>query len=74
MNSVYESEAAERAQVTYISNFELFMDESGEYNAFLEGKQMRFSDGAHFVWNGAYRLADAVLPVVTNEWAIETER
>jgi hypothetical protein len=71
MNAAYESQAAQRPQVTYISSFELFSDEDGEYNAYLDGKLMRFTDGAHFVWNGAYRLADAVLPVIAADWGIE---
>ena len=71
MNAVYETEAAERPRMTYISSFELFQDENGEYSAYLDGKQVRFNDGAHFVWNGAYRLADAVLPVIATDWGID---
>ena len=70
MNEAYETQAAERAQVTYIPSFELFADEDGKYSAYLDGKLMRFTDGAHFVWNGAYRLADAVLPVIAADWDI----
>lgn len=73
MNAAYEAEAARRPQVTYISSFELFQNEDGEYAAYLDGKLMRFTDGAHFVWNGAYRLADAVLPVVATDWSIDLE-
>ncbi len=71
MNGVYQAEAALRPSVTYFSSFELFQDVDGEYNAYLDGKLMRFTDGAHFVWNGAYRLADAVLPVIAADWDIE---
>lgn len=71
MNAVYQAEAEKRPQVTYISSFELFTDEDGQYSAYLDGKLMRFKDGAHFVWNGGYRLADAVLPVITSQWRIE---
>jgi hypothetical protein len=74
MNAAYESEAARRPGVTYISSFDLFKDENGGYNAYLDGKLMRFTDGAHFVWNGAYRLADAVLPVIAADWNIDLER
>jgi hypothetical protein len=70
MNWAYETEAARRPGVTYISSFDLFADEDGEYNAYLDGKLMRFTDGAHFVWNGAYRLADAVLPEIAADWNI----
>lgn len=68
MNEVYEREAAKRAGVTFISSFDLFKDENGQYNAYLDGKHMRYADGAHFTWNGGYRLADAVLPVIAAEW------
>jgi len=71
MNAAYESEADVRPAVTYVSSFELFTDADGEYNAYLDGKLMRFTDGAHFVWNGAYRLADAVLPVIAADWNID---
>lgn len=71
MNAAYQSQAAQRPRVTYLSSFELFSDEDGEYNDYLDGKLMRFTDGAHFVWNGAYRLADAVLPVIATDWGIE---
>ena len=73
MNGAYEAEASHRPRVTYISSFDLFADEDGEYNAYLDGKLMRYTDGAHFVWNGAYRLADAVLPVVAADWDINLQ-
>jgi hypothetical protein len=68
MNAVYQAEAAERPDVTFISSFDLFKDENGEYNAYLDGKHMRYGDGAHFTWNGGYRLADTVLPVIAGQW------
>ncbi|MBT8193361.1 MAG: DUF459 domain-containing protein [Acidimicrobiia bacterium] len=71
MNEAYETQAGQRPGVTYFSSFELFTDEDGEYNAYLDGKLMRFTDGAHFVWNGAYRLADAILPVIAANWGLE---
>ena len=71
MNGVYESEAAERPAVTYVSSFELFQDENGDYNAYLDGKHMRYADGAHFTWNGGYRLADEVLPIIARDWGFD---
>ena len=68
MNAVYEAEAAERPRATFISSFDLFRDDSGRFNAYLDGKHMRYADGAHFTWNGGYRLADAVLPVIGADW------
>lgn len=72
MNAVYEAEAAERPRVTYISSFDLFKDDSGRFNAYLDGKHMRYADGAHFTWNGGYRLADAVLPTIGSDWGFST--
>lgn len=71
MNSVYEAEAANRTRATYVSSFDLFKDESGSFNAYLDGKHMRYSDGAHFTWNGGYRLADAVLPIIAADWGFD---
>jgi len=68
MNAVYEAEADERPRATYVSSFDLFKDETGRYNAYLDGRHMRYADGAHFTWNGGYRLADEVLPIVANQW------
>jgi hypothetical protein len=70
MNAVYEAEAAKRPHVTYVSAFDLFKDENGEFNNYLDGKHMRYADGAHYTWNGGYRLADAVLPVIAEDWQI----
>jgi hypothetical protein len=70
MNAVYEAEAALRPQVTYISPFDLFKDETGRFNNYLDGKHMRYADGAHYTWNGGYRLADEVLPVIAGDWQI----
>jgi hypothetical protein len=72
MNAVYESEAGERPRVTYVSSFDLFKDEDGGYNAYLDGKHMRYGDGAHFTWNGGYRLADEVLSVIAVDWSFDS--
>jgi len=76
MNEVYESEAAKRPEVTYVSSFELFQDENGEYSTYLrddEGslQRMRAADGAHLLWPGAYRLAEEVLGIIATEWGFE---
>jgi hypothetical protein len=68
MNTVYEGEAAERPRVRYVSSFDLFKDESGSFNAYLDGTHMRYGDGAHFTWNGGYRLADEVLAIIAADW------
>jgi len=74
MNAVYEAEAIERPRVTYVSSFDLFKDASGEYNAYLDGKHMRYGDGAHFTWNGGYRLADEVLATIAADWEFASPR
>ncbi len=71
LNGVYEAEAATRPQVTYFPTFDLFADENGNYSAYLDGSLVRFTDGAHFTWNGAYLLADAVLDAIAAEWDID---
>jgi hypothetical protein len=70
MNAVYEAEAALRPRVTYIAAFDLFKDETGQFNNYLDGQHMRYADGAHYTWNGGYRLADAVLPAIAEDWQI----
>ncbi|NNF87988.1 MAG: DUF459 domain-containing protein [Acidimicrobiia bacterium] len=70
MNSVYQSEADKRPQITYISSFELFEGDDGGYSAYVDGEQVRWRDGAHFTWNGAYRLADFVLPMILEDWNV----
>lgn len=72
-NRVYEAEAAKRPGVVYVSIFELFQDENGEYSTYLRTGSgdlldMRMEDGAHFSWNGAYRLAGFVLGKIAAEW------
>jgi hypothetical protein len=72
-NEAYAAEAAERPRVTYVSLFDLFKDENGEYSTFLrdEGgglQGMRSDDGAHFTWPGAYRLSGYVLGVVAEDF------
>ena len=72
-NGVYRAEADERPEVTYISSFELFQDENGEYSTYLRDRSgdlqtVRSPDGAHFLWPGAYRLADHVLPIIAGDW------
>ena len=57
----------------YLDIFELFSDENGEYSTYLRTRsgdllEMRTEDGAHFSWNGAYRLSWFVLNVIAEEW------
>jgi hypothetical protein len=73
-NRVYEEEAAQRADVVYVDIFELFQDENSEYSTYLRTDSgdlldMRMEDGAHFSWNGAYRLSGFVLEAIAAEWA-----
>jgi len=72
-NRVYEEEAAERPGVVYVSIFDLFKDENGEYSTYLRTDSgdlldMRMEDGAHFSWNGAYRLSEFVLQAIGTDW------
>jgi hypothetical protein len=72
-NQVYEEEAAQRPDVVYVDIFDLFKDENGEYSTYLRSDSgdlldMRMEDGAHFSWNGAYRLSEFVLRVIAGDW------
>jgi uncharacterized protein len=72
-NEVYREEAAQRPGVVYVDIFELFSDENGDYSAYLYSPSgdlldMRMPDGAHFSWNGAYRLSSFVLSAIADEW------
>jgi len=73
MNRVFEEEAAERPEVVYLDTFALFSDENGEYSTYLKTRSgdlldMRTEDGAHFTWNGAYRLSWFVLNAIADDW------
>jgi hypothetical protein len=73
LNEVYRSEAEARAGVTYVDTFALFQDENGEYSTYLRTDsgdllEMRTPDGAHFSWNGAYRLSEHVLETMAPDW------
>ena len=72
-NEVYEAEAAARPGVVYVDIFDLFKDENGEFATYLRTESgdlldMRMPDGAHFSWNGAYRLSGFVLEAIATEW------
>jgi len=72
-NRVYEEEAAARPGVAYVNIFDLFKDENGEYSTYLRTDSgdlldMRMDDGAHFSWNGAYRLSGFVLEAIAADW------
>jgi hypothetical protein len=72
-NQVYQEEAAKRPDVIYVDSFALFQDENGQYSTYLRNSsgdllEMRTDDGAHFTWNGAYRLAWHVLGIIADDW------
>jgi hypothetical protein len=72
-NQVYQEEAAKRPDVVYVDSFALFQDENGQYSTYLRNSsgdllEMRTDDGAHFTWNGAYRLAWNVIGIMADDW------
>lgn len=72
-NQVYREEAEKRPGVVFVDIFELFQDENGEYSTYLRTESgdlldMRTEDGAHFTWNGAYRLSEFVLEAIASDW------
>jgi len=72
-NSVYADEAAARPGVEFVDIYELFADENGAYSTYLRTSGgdlllMRSEDGAHYSWNGAYRLSAFVLEAIAADW------
>ena len=73
MNKVYEQEAKQRPELTYIPTWDLFEDSSGKYNDYLRtssGKLvlMRQSDGVHLSLDGGDRMASEVLDVIKQDY------
>lgn len=77
-NEVYREAAAERPWMRYVSSWEVFTDENGNYSDYLpnpsgEMRLMRYEDGAHFTPPGALRLARHVFGIIAEEWQIPTD-
>lgn len=76
MNGLYEAEAEERPDVTYVDIWELFQDDTGAYSTYLpdgsgELVRMRAPDNAHFWWGGAYRLSDFLIDKLGEDWQLD---
>jgi len=56
--------------------YDLFQDSNGGFSTFLrndDGDQvaMRTPDGAHYTWDGAYRLSARVAGIIADDWGLE---
>lgn len=74
-NEVYREAAEERPWMRYVSSWDVFTDENGNYSDYLpnpsgEMRLMRYEDGAHFTPPGALRLARHVFELIAEEWQI----
>lgn len=74
-NEVYREEAAERGWMRYVSSWEVFADDAGNYADYLPNhngdlRLMRYQDGAHFTPSGALRLALRVFDVIARDLRI----
>lgn len=75
LNRIYIDEAKSRPWVKYVDTWELFADEDGDYQAYIEegGEDVlvRNPDGVHFVREGGEIAAEAILEVLFEEARIE---
>ncbi|NQV05458.1 DUF459 domain-containing protein [bacterium] len=72
MNAIYAEAASERDLVTFIDVYDFFADDDGEFSTLLENSSgdlvaMRTPDGAHYTWDGAYKLTDMVAQVIIDD-------
>jgi hypothetical protein len=76
LDAVYQSEAAGRPGVTYLSSWPVFSDPEGSFAQYLpdsSGNQVavREPDGTHISPAGAERLAEAVIAAMDRTWGID---
>ena len=72
LSSLYQSEAAERAYVSFVDARRVFAAEDGRYADYLPAgdgslSQMRLGDGIHLTRSGAERLVSQILPLLPIE-------
>ncbi len=73
MNRIYSDEAARHDNIFYVESWDIFLDDSGHYSAYLPDATgrvvlMRRSDGIHLTPEGGLYLAQAVLDVIDEVW------
>jgi hypothetical protein len=73
MNSIYESEAGEHPQVTFVEAWSVFEGPEGGYSEYLTDENgdlvdMRLDDGVHYTTAGAIRLADVTYDIIAQDW------
>ncbi len=76
LNALYAAGCEARPGAFYIDGYSLFADETGRYAARLvdssgESRLMRAKDGIHFTMDGARRIADEVLRVLSRNYRLE---
>lgn len=72
MNGIFEDVAADHPNITVVSLYDLFADESGNYSDYLPGAggevvNMRNSDGIHLTRAGGDRAADAIFAAIDED-------
>ena len=72
LNALFAEEAAERPNIEYVDIWDLFLDETGNYNAYLPDPdggvtQVRYPDGVHFTPQGGLILARHMMGLIAED-------
>ena len=76
LNDLFAEEAAERPNIEYVDIWDLFLDETGNYNAYLPDPdggvtQVRYPDGVHFTPQGGLLLAQHIMGLIAEDAGFE---
>ena len=76
LNELFAEEAAERPNIEYVDIWDLFLDETGNYNAYLPDPdggvtQVRYPDGVHFTPQGGLLLAEHLMGLIAEDAGFE---
>lgn len=78
MNQIYQSQAVEHPQVTFVEAWSLFEGPEGGYSEYLTDANgdlvdMRLDDGVHYTTAGAIRLANVTFDIIAEDWGLPTD-
>ncbi|HEX2153175.1 MAG TPA: DUF459 domain-containing protein [Acidimicrobiia bacterium] len=73
LNEIYQTEAADHPQVTFVEAWSVFEGPDGGYSEYLTDSSgdlvdMRLDDGVHYTTAGAIRLAEVTYDVIAADW------
>lgn len=78
LNAIYERHAAEHAEITFVSTWDLFAGPDGQFSEYLPDDDgdvvdMRLNDGIHLTTAGAYRAARVVFGHIREDWELPAD-